>query len=236
MKKGSWQKIALLMLAIVSLPLTGCKSLDTNPDPFEPMNRKIFAFNKTADNIVLKPVAKGYAAVVPKFARRGLDNFFNNASDTSVIINDFLQLQFPKFARDVGRMAVNTTLGMGGFIDVGTSIGWERVPLTFGDTLTRYGMRRSPYLVLPFLGPSTIRDAAGIFVDFYLTPWGYIEPEELRIGLLALYAVNARSTYLDMEKLMKVAAFDEYILMREVFFQQREARLSGTGGATDFAF
>lgn len=231
----SSKAIGISFILFIATHLTGCVSLDANPDPFEPINRQVFAFNKLADKIVLKPAAMAYHGMVPKFARQGLDNFFNNATDTSVIANDLLQLQFPKLARDTGRLLVNTTIGLGGFIDIASGWGWQRVPTTFGDTLTRYGWKRSPYLVLPIWGPSTVRDAIGSFVDFYATPWGYIEPEKVRIGLATWYTVNARANLLDMEGLIEVATFDEYVLLRDVYFQRREARLTGEATAEDFA-
>lgn len=224
--------IVNLIVCAAAANLVGCASLKDNPDPYEPFNRKVFAFNQLADDIVMKPIAMSYRGLFPKFMRQGLDNFFTNATDTSIVINDILQFKLVKAGQDTTRIAINTTVGLAGFLDVASSWGWQRQPLTFGDTLSVYGWKNSAYVVLPFFGPSTVRDTVGSVPDWYFTPWPYIEPEEVRIGLFSLYLINLRANYLDLEGLIKVATFDDYVLMRDVFFQRRDARLTGNNNET----
>jgi phospholipid-binding lipoprotein MlaA len=227
----------LLLSCTLAFNLIGCaSSLENNPDPYEPFNRKVFAFNQVTDDLVLKPVAMCYRGFFPRFMRQGVDNFFTNVSDTTVIVNDILQFKMRKTGNDVTRLVINTTVGLAGFLDVASSWGFRRVPLTFGDTLSVYGWENSAYLVLPFWGASTIRDTVGMAPDWYFSAWGYVEPEGVRLSLFGLYAINSRANYLDMEGLIKVASFDDYVLLRDVYLQRREARLhnESTGIESEF--
>ena len=226
-----------LLLCILALHLTGCATATVdNPDPYEHFNRKVFAFNQVADKFVLKPVAVTYRFVTPKFARQGVDNFFNNAGDTTVIVNDLLQFKLKKTGADVTRMAINSTIGLAGFIDVASSWGYQRVPLTFGDTLSVYGWENSAYIIVPILGPWTVRDMIGSVPDCYFSAWCYIKPEYLQASLAVLDIVNKRAIFLEMERLLRVASFDDYVLFRDIYFQRRAARLSGEGGGDGLAF
>ena len=168
----NFKKIFVLMLL---LQLFGCAT-HQNIDPLEGMNRSIYGFNETVDNAVLKPVAKGYKTVTPDLAEKGINNFFNNIKDVITVINDLLQFKIEYAANDAGRVLVNTTVGLLGIIDVHSMSGGERRKEDFGQTLAHYGWENSAYLVIPFIGPSTVRDASGLMVDtLFIDPITYID-------------------------------------------------------------
>jgi phospholipid-binding lipoprotein MlaA len=189
-------------------------------DPLQGFNRAMQAFNDTADRWLLKPAAKGYRAVVPELVRRGISNFYDNLTYPIVALNQFLQGKPGLGVSDTGRFVVNSTLGIFGFFDPASDAGLRAHEEDFGQTFAKWGIGAGPYLVLPLLGPSTVRDGTGSLVNAYLNPTRYITDEErVRYALLALYVVESRASLLDAEQLI---SGDRYIFMRDAYLQRRE--------------
>jgi phospholipid-binding lipoprotein MlaA len=211
-----------------SLVLAGCASKGTSPaDPYESFNRKVYKFNTVFDNVFLKPPAKVYKAVLPGFVRKGVNNFYNNLDLIPTVGNDLLQAQGKWAIRDTWRFAINSTLGIGGILDVAQKFGLQPHSNDLGLTLAKWGDKKSPYLVLPFLGPSTIRDGAGWLFQFALySPYVYINEDAVVYGLLALRYVDLRAQLLDTEPLMN-EALDKYSFMRDAYLQHRNYLISG---------
>ena len=189
----------------------------------EPFNRKVYSFNHAVDKAVLKPVAKGYVAVVPQLMRRGVTNFFNNLGVVVTTLNDALQLKGSKVPVDFARFTTNIVFGLGGLIDVASELKIESRNEDFGQTLGYWGVASGPYLVLPLFGPSSTRDAPGLAVDFMLSPTFYWNPDnETRWGLLALDIVDTRANLLEAENFLDTAAMDRYSFLRDSYLQRRE--------------
>jgi phospholipid-binding lipoprotein MlaA len=205
---------------------------EENPkDPYEGFNRGVYKFNDTIDGAILKPIAMGYDYVTPDVAKKGVNNFYNNITDFITAVNSFLQLNFEQGMTDAGRVIVNTTVGLLGFIDVSsTNVNnyKERNKEDFGTTLARYGWRDSAYLVLPLFGPSTFRDGTGLAVDgLFIDPIGYIDNVRLRNALYVGKIINTRAQLLDATNLMDDASIDPYAFQRDSWLQMREAQIAG---------
>ena len=205
---------------------------EENPkDPYEGFNRGVYKFNDTIDGAILKPIAMGYNYVTPDVAKKGVNNFYNNITDFITAVNSFLQLNFEQGMTDTGRVIVNTTVGLLGFIEVSsTNVNnyKERNREDFGTTLARYGWRDSAYLVLPLFGPSTFRDGTGLAVDsLFIDPIGYIDNVRLRNALYVGKIINTRAQLLDATNLMDDASIDPYAFQRDSWLQMREAQIAG---------
>lgn len=213
-----------ISLLLAACTLCGCATGPDPRDPLEPFNRKVYAFNEGADRMVLKPVAKGYVAVVPQLARRGVTNFFNNNFNMVVTtFNDALQLKGTKVPVDIARIVTNLVFGLGGLIDVATALKIEARREDFGQTLGYWGVASGPYLVLPLLGSSSPRDTVGLAVDFVVSPFFYLDPNaQVRWGMLALDIVNTRANLFEAEKMLDAAAMDRYSFLRDSYLQRRE--------------
>jgi phospholipid-binding lipoprotein MlaA len=191
-------------------------------DPLERINRVIFTFNDTVDIYLMKPVAKLYNAIVPKPLNKGIHNFFNNLDEVTVIINDALQFNFYQMVKDTTRLVINSTFGIGGLFDIAAQMNIPRFQNDFGLTLASWGYRNSSYLVVPFLGPYTIRDGIGLGVDYFaFSVYPYIEPDSRRYQVLGLYFVDHRANLLQLEPILEEAAVDKYVFMRNAYFQHR---------------
>ncbi len=212
-----------LIFLCLSVLVSGCATGPNKQDPFEPMNRKIYAFNNAVDTAYLRPIAKGYTNILPAPARVGVSNFFRNLGMIVTTLNDALQFKFEKVPVDIIRFSTNLLYGMGGLIDVAT---YARIPYNdedFGQTLGYWGFDSGPYLVLPFFGPSNVRDGLALPVDIYVSPvYDAIGDEGVRWGLLALYAVDTRANLLSAESFLQQAALDEYSFLRDTYLQRRE--------------
>jgi len=209
---------------LLSLTLfAGCASTNNPRDPLEPLNRAVYQFNDGLDKVVMKPVATVYREALPDFVRTGVTNFFSNLYDILTALNSLLQGKIADAASDVGRIAVNTTIGIAGLFDVATEIGLEKHKEDFGQTLGRWGIGDGPYLQIPFLGPSSIRDAVGTFVDVKVDPIGWIWRDHIatRNSLWGLYFVNLRAILLDSTKILEEAALDPYEFQRDAYLQRR---------------
>lgn len=213
----------LISLLLGAGTLCGCAAGPDPRDPMEPFNRKVYAFNEGVDKAVLKPVAKGYVAVVPRLVRQGVTNVFTNMRMVVTTLNDALQLKGSKVPVDIARFLTNLVFGIGGLIDVATELKIEHRKEDFGQTLGYWGVASGPYLVLPFFGPSSARDAPGLAVDFVTSPYYYWnEDGEIRWSVFALDVIDTRANLLDAEKILNTAAMDRYSFLRDTYLQRRE--------------
>lgn len=212
---------ALLACTVLA---TGCATGSNPSDPYEGFNRKMYAFNEGVDKAVLKPVAKGYVAVVPRIARRGVTNFFTNLGMVVTTFNDLMQGKGSKVPVDFARFTTNLVFGLGGVIDVASELQIEYRNEDFGQTMGYWGAESGPYLILPLLGPSTVRDGAGLAVDFVVSPFFYVEDDSagVRWSLFALDVVDTRANLLEAEKFLDTASLDRYSFLRDSYLQRRE--------------
>ena len=213
----------LLSGFVALLLVSGCASTNNPRDPLEPINRAVYQVNDTLDKVVMKPVATVYKTVLPQFVRTGVTNFFSNLYDILTALNDLLQGKFGDALSDTGRIAVNSTVGVLGLIDVGTEIGLEKHKEDFGQTLGRWGFADGPYLQVPLFGPSSFRDIVGTFVDFKADPikWIWRDHVPTRNSLWGLSIVNLRANLLDSTKILEEAALDPYEFQRDAYLQRR---------------
>jgi phospholipid-binding lipoprotein MlaA len=218
---------ARLGTALLILLLTGCATTGpTTPgDPLEGWNRGVHRFNDAIDRGMLKPVAKGYRKVVPQLVRTGVSNVLTNLAYPTTIINDLLQLKLKDTAVDIGRFALNSTLGLGGLLDPASRVGLARNDEDFGQTLGRWGVPAGPYLVLPLLGPSTLRDAPAFAVDTQTDLRQQLDLEtEERAALAVLSVVDQRAGLLAYDDQIS-RAFDPYAFVRDAWLQRREYKV-----------
>lgn len=200
-------------------------SEEINPDPWERWNRGVFTFNEYLDRYLLKPVAIGYKTVVPKPVDRGVSNAFRNIGEVRTVVNDMFQLKFTQAASDTGRIVVNSTIGIGGLFDVAGHWGLERHREDFGQTLGYWNVAPGPYLVLPFFGPSTLRDSFGLGTDSFLAnalEYDFVQEidhVETRNQVIALNIIDTRAGLLAAEELIQG---DKYSFIRDVYLQQRQ--------------
>ena len=216
---------AVIFAGVMTLALQGCASFRTAApgDPIEPINRGIYSFNSTFDHYLFKPIAKGYDAVVPGPIKTGVTNVFQNVSDVQSLVSDALQLKGAKFGDDLGRVMLNTTFGIGGIFDLATPMGIERGNEDIGQTLGYWGIGAGPYLVIPFLGPSTLRDAVGRYGDSQVNPLSYVSSVPVRNSLTGLSVVDARVGLFPAEDLLNQASMDKYTFLRSAYLQRRQS-------------
>ena len=217
------------VLAVV-VALAGCQTLREGRggpgqrlDPWENWNRKVFNFNEDLDRKVLKPVATVYSDIVPQPVRRGVSNFFNNFADAWSAINNMLQGKFELGFEDATRVGANTLFGLFGILDVASEMGLDHHYEDFGQTLGRYGVGAGAYLVLPVLGPSTVRDAAAMPVDRLATPPAFFDGTGTQLGLTLLQIVNTRSSLLGATRVIDEISLDKYTFVRDAYLQRRRS-------------
>ncbi len=210
------------------LLLGGCATRDPQ-DPLEPYNRAMFGVNRQVDKIVLKPVAIGYRNVTPRLMRRGVTNFFGNLGDVWSTGNDFLQGHVTLGFDGIMRVGVNTVFGLFGLLDIATPMGLYRHPNDFGLTLARWGLGSGPYVVLPLLGPSDVRDAAGTAVGIVYSPLNSTSSNSgVRYSEVALDFINTRANLLSTTALLDQISLDPYVFTRDAYMQQRRSRVRAT--------
>lgn len=192
-------------------------------DPYESFNRKIYRFNSALDRAVLKPLAKGYDKLLPDAVQRSVGHFFRNLGEPTIIVNNLLQGKFEQSFAATARFLANSTLGLGGLFDVATKAGVPRQHEDFGQTLAVWGAEQGPYLVLPLLGPRTVRDSFGLVADWYTDPVTYIDNEPLRYGLRGTYLIDTRWQLMDASRVLEQATDDEYLFVREAYLQRRKS-------------
>jgi phospholipid-binding lipoprotein MlaA len=209
-------------LLISPMLLIGCAGAHNPNDPLEPLNRGIYRFNDTVDKAVIKPVAQGYSAVMPAVGKTMVSNFFSNLDDVVVTANDLLQFKLVQGFSDGMRVFVNTTIGVFGLIDVASTGELKKHNEDFGQTLGKWGVGNGPYLVLPILGPSTLRDSAGLYVDGYSSPVYRIKHMRTRNQAYLARGLNLRAELLDQEKVLREAMLDPYEFTRDSYLLYRK--------------
>ncbi len=231
MNKHNWQAAQILLVIVMSVILGACagtqsiaKGKDTSAisatDPWEPLNRGIYAVNRGLDSVTLKPAARGYQELLPVFVRRGVTNFFSNLRTPLTIINEILQGKGRAAFSDTGRLLLNSTVGIGGLFDPATSAGLERHNEDFGQTLATWGVPDGPFVMLPLLGPRTLRDALAVPLNFFADPLLHYENTSVRDKLWALQALDMRARLLPVENMID-DSYDPYVTVRDAYLQNR---------------
>lgn len=212
----------LLRAAALAVALVlGASAQAADSDPLEGVNRVVYRFNDGVDAVLLKPVAEGYRAVVPELARAGVNNVFGNIGDVWSAINNLLQGKGQSAATMAFRVGTNTLFGIGGLFDVASDLGMERQSEDFGQTLGRWGLAAGPYLVLPLLGPSSLRDTAALPLDLSAGVGAYTANVRTANSLRALQLVNARANLLSAGKVLDAIALDKYVFIRDAYLSRR---------------
>ncbi|MGB3611934.1 MAG: VacJ family lipoprotein [Cellvibrio sp.] len=232
----------LFLLGILSFP----SHAQDEADPWQGFNRAMFAFNDVTDRYLFKPLAKGYVFVTPKFVRKGVNNVFDNVLEVPNVLNDVLQGKGKQAAKDTGRFLVNSTVGLAGLFDVAQHMGMPRSDgEDFGQTLAVWGVGQGPYVVLPFMGPTTLRDGLAMPVNIYSDPRAYIDHVPTRNTVTGLSLLNTRANLLDLERHI---TGDRYTFIRDAYLQRRQFLIhdgeveddfgmgDDFGGAEDFGY
>jgi phospholipid-binding lipoprotein MlaA len=202
--------------------LSGCATSGGNPsDPLEPLNRAMFGFNDTVDDAVVRPVAKAYRAALPGIVRTGISNFFSNLEDVWISVNDVLQGKVQQGFEDFGRFLLNSTFGIAGIFDIASEAGLLKNSEDFGQTLGSWGIGTGAYLVLPILGPSTVRDGFGLLLDTQTDLVFRIDGVRVHNSLYLTRAIGTRANLLDASSVIETAALDKYAFVREAWLQRR---------------
>jgi phospholipid-binding lipoprotein MlaA len=221
--------MTLLFSCLLALLVSGCAT-QANKDPLEGMNRGIYKFNDVTDRALFKPVATAYKAVAPTPVRKGFNNFFNNLGSITTVLNDLLQLKFANAFTDAGRFIINSTFGLAGFVDVAAMDNIPNHKEDFGQTLGIWGVKNSAYLVLPFLGPSTLRDTGGLVFDTVTTdPITYthnIGQVRLHNQIRAAQFIDKRTELLDAKDIVDDASLDPYAFARDAYLQRRDSLIA----------
>ena len=223
-----YHRLPVITVVLLSLLLSACagtQSRNTDPenDPWEGFNRKVYAFNDGLDKVV-RPVAVGYDKIMPDPFQRGVGNFFRNLDAPVTFVNQILQGKVAQSADTFGRFLINSTIGLLGFFDVATKVGVPFYNEDLGQTMASWGYKDSRYLMLPFFGPSTLRDGTGRLTDSYYHPVGRAVHGYDRWGLLIFRGIDQRARFLSQDAELK-QAYDPYVLMRDVWLQNRQYQI-----------
>ena len=220
-KPSFWARLAALLLCVSALGGCAGGAPLVAHDPLEPLNRQVFKFNDALDAAIVKPVAIAYRDHTPTPLRQGIGNVFNNLQDSWSVVNNLLQLKIVYAYDSLARVAINTLLGVAGVVDVASEMGIERHTQDFGHTLGVWGVPPGPYLVLPILGPSSLRDAVALSVDWQGDPLGQLPNESVRNAALLLRGLDTRAGLLKATSMLEEAALDRYTFARDAFLQNR---------------
>ncbi|MDO9450788.1 MAG: VacJ family lipoprotein [Rugosibacter sp.] len=224
MKKTLSMRVRSVAMMLLAAGLTtGCATSGEAKDPIEGFNRAMFAFNDGLDKAIIKPVATGYDAVLPNPVRTGVTNFFGNIADVFVGVNNLLQGKLTEGVSDFGRVAVNSTIGLLGVLDVASDIGLEKHDEDFGQTFGRWGVGSGAYVVVPLFGPRTVRDTMGLVLDVAADPVANLDHVPTRNTLAAVRLVNDRANLLPADKVIEEAALDKYSYVRDAYLQRRRS-------------
>jgi len=215
----TWPLSRAVAVCLALSVLVGCASNPPNGpvyDPLENVNRKVYAFNTKVDNVVLKPVARGYRAITPDFVETGIRNFFGNLDEVTVIVNDLLQGKLLRAANDTGRFVINTVSFLG-FIDIASEMGLEKHNETFGQTLGVWGIGEGPFIMLPFFGPANARTAVGDqLIERFTTSWALaIDDRDTATGMAIVDLISLRASLLEAGNVFDAAAIDPYLMLRD---------------------
>lgn len=213
------RKLAGCLLVVLACGSFSAPVLAQTPDPWIDANQRVFGFNDFFDRILVRPVAMTYTTFVPRFARQGIGNFFSNINDINVFVNDVLQFKFDDALSDSGRFLVNTTIGIGGFLDVASDLGLQKNEEDFGQTLGYWGVQSGPYVVLPVFGSSNVRDSFGLVLDWLFNPIQYQDDASLRASLILMQEIDTRASLLALDELV---GGDRYLFFREAYIQRRD--------------
>lgn len=212
---------SVVLVAFSAATLAGCATSGNPKDPIEGFNRAMFAFNEGLDAAIIKPVATGYDAVLPAPVQTGVTNFFGNIADFFIGINNLLQGKVGDGVGDFGRVAINSTIGLLGVLDVATEMGIEKHNEDFGQTFGRWGVGNGAYVVLPVFGPRTARDTVGLVLDVKADPVAQLDHVPTRNSLVVLRLINDRANMLSADKVIEEAALDKYSYIRGAYLQRR---------------
>ncbi|HZS80095.1 MAG TPA: VacJ family lipoprotein [Herbaspirillum sp.] len=222
--------IARIGALVMVVALSGCATSNNPSDPLEGFNRAMFSFNDAVDKVALKPTAQAYQFALPDFVQAGIGNFFGNIGDLWSAVNQLLQGRVETGVTSFMRVAVNTTFGLGGVLDVSTEARLPKQQSDFGQTLGIWGVGSGPYLVLPLLGPSMVRDTAALPADFYGNLWSYKKPVRWRNAGAGIHIVDRRAQLLEAGSLLEDVALDKYDFVRDTYLQSRQARIDDLKG------
>lgn len=209
--------------AAAAVLISGCATTNNPKDPFEGFNRSMFSFNEAVDKAAVKPAATAYKNVVPDMVQTGVGNFFGNIGDVWTAANNVLQGNVEAGMSDVARVIMNTMFGLLGLIDVASDAGLPKHREDFGQTLGKWGVKPGPYVVLPLLGPSTVRDTAALPLDIAGDPWFYVNPAMVQNVGLGVRIVDQRAAALGASNLLEEAALDKYEFVRDAYLQRRKS-------------
>ena len=224
--KAIYQRGAVVLCLLLSACATPMAERSDPRDPYENLNRKVFVVNQVFDQVLLKPVARGYSNYAPNFIQNTVGNFFGNLADVWTAVNNFLQGKPREGIQDTGRVAVNTVFGVAGLADVATKLGFPKHQEDFGQTLGVWGVKPGPYVMLPLFGPSTMRDAVAKPLDLYADPLNLSTRADVEYSLRAMRLVDDRARLLPTTDMIEKVALDPYQFVRDAHFQQREARVN----------
>ncbi|MDD9894523.1 MAG: VacJ family lipoprotein [Gammaproteobacteria bacterium] len=216
---SNWHSPAVLTLIIIVLLLPSPSASAQTYDPWRETNQRVFAFNDYFDQLLVRPLASTYTFFMPRIVRQGIGNFFSNVRDVNVAVNDLLQFKFEDALQDSGRVLVNSTIGIGGVIDVASGWGLEKHEEDFGQTLGAWGVGSGPYLVLPVFGASNLRDSFGLILDTVFNPLQYIDATSAKFTLFVVEEIDSRAALLALDEL--ISGY-KYLFIREAYVQNRE--------------
>jgi len=216
---------SVLLALAAAAALSGCAVGPDKRDPMETWNRGVFKFNDTVDEYALKPVATGYKNITPSFVQTGVSNFFGNLGDVWTAANNLLQGKGAEGMSDVMRVALNSTFGLLGVLDIASEAGLPKHKEDFGQTMGKWGVQSGPYVMLPLLGPSTLRDTVGLPLDMSADIWRYKDPVNVRNIGSVTRVVDQRAALLDASSLLEDAALDRYEFIRDGYLQRRQSQV-----------
>ena len=223
------RKLKLVFLVVIGFVVVGCATIPegevrSSRDPWEPMNRTTFEFNEKLDKLLIRPATEGYVFIVPSLLRDGISNMISNVLDVPTAVNDLLQGKPKDSVDDLSRVFINSTLGIGGILDVATAGGMDKRREDFGQTFATWGINSGPYLVLPLFGASSVRDAVGLGVDIMTDPlFQGIKRKTLSNSITAIRFMDVRSKFLQAGDLLDGVVIDKYTFTRDTYFQRRRS-------------
>lgn len=223
--------LRILLLGIISLLMSGCATYSANSiadanDPWQSVNRPVFAVNDAFDQGLFKPLAEVYNSVTPKPVQTGVTNFFSNLNEIDNAVNNLFQGKTEQFATSLGRLAINSTIGLAGIIDVASHMGLTHSPEDLGQTLGVLGAGSGPYIVLPFLGSNSVRDIPGTILSMYLNPLAWLDDVSFRNIMVGVNAVDSRANLLAKEDIASEISNDKYTLYKDAYLEERSFEIS----------